>query len=123
MNKRLHELRKSLNLTLDKFGEKISLKKSTLSAIENGTGALTDRTISDICREFNVNEVWLRTGEGEMFVQLSRDEELSRYLGELLKDEDENFKKRLIAALVKFPSDDPFWDTLNDVISNLTNKG
>lgn len=123
MNNRIKEIRKCLGITQTEFGNKISLKPNTISDLEKDKRTVTDRTISDICREFNVNEVWLRSGEGEMFVQLSRDEELSRYLGELLKDEDENFKKRLIAALVKVPSDDPFWDTLNDVISDLTNKG
>lgn len=123
MNERLKILRKELHLTLKKFAEQINLAESTLSKIEHGYGVLTDRTISDICREFNVNETWLRTGEGNMFIELSRDEELSRYLGELLKDEDENFKKRLISALVKVPADDTFWDTLNDIISDLTNKG
>lgn len=123
MNERVKEIRKAKGLTLESFGAKINLGKSQIGKIEKNQATLTDRTISDICRIYNVNENWLRTGEGEMFVQLSRDEELSRYLGELLKDEDENFKKRLIAALVKVPSDDPFWDTLNDVISDLTNKG
>lgn len=68
MNKRIRELRKNLNLTLEKFSEPLGVKKSTLSNIENGRSGLTDRMIKSICREYNVNEVWLRTGTGEMFV-------------------------------------------------------
>ena len=71
IGKRLKTVRKELNLTLDKFGEKIGLKKATLSKMENDTSGLTDQTIMLICREFNVNEEWLRNGTGDMFNPLS----------------------------------------------------
>lgn len=67
LNERVRELRKELNLTLDKFGERIGLKKSALSLIENGKNGITDQVFKSICREFNVNDDWLRTGEGDMF--------------------------------------------------------
>lgn len=66
---RVKEIRKSLGFTLDKFGERIGLKKSALSLIENGKNVLTDGNILSICREYNVNEKWLRDGEGSMFAQ------------------------------------------------------
>lgn len=68
MNERIKLLRKSLGMTLEKFGKHLGVKKSTLSNIESGRSSLTDRMIKSICREYNVNEVWLRTGTGEMFV-------------------------------------------------------
>lgn len=67
MNKRIKELRMALGLTLDAFGEHIGMGKSSVSKIEKGINGTTDQTIKSICREFNVNETWLRTGEGDMF--------------------------------------------------------
>ncbi len=66
MNKRIRALRKNLGLTLDEFGSRIGLKKSTLSLIENEKTNVTEQTIKSICREFNVNENWIRNGEGDM---------------------------------------------------------
>nr|DAM02667.1 MAG TPA: helix-turn-helix domain protein [Caudoviricetes sp.] len=71
MNERVKELRKTLGLTLDKFGERLGVTKQTVSRIENGINNVTDQMFKSICREFNVNENWLRTGEGEMFVPAS----------------------------------------------------
>lgn len=69
MNERIKALRLALGLTLDSFGERIGIGKSSVSKIEKGVNGTTDQTIKSICREFNVNETWLRTGEGEMFRQ------------------------------------------------------
>lgn len=71
-NERLRYLRKDLlGLTLEQFGGRIGLKKNSLSQIENGKNALTDQVFKSICREFNVNENWLRNGFGEMFTEKS----------------------------------------------------
>jgi len=72
---RVKAIRKSakVNLTLEKFGERIGLKKSAVSLIESGKNALTDANIKSICREFNVDYMWLTTGEGEMFVETDDD--------------------------------------------------
>jgi len=67
MNERIKELRKTLGLTLEKFGERLGIKKNTVSQIENGINSITDQMFLAICREYNVNPDWLRTGEGEMF--------------------------------------------------------
>lgn len=63
---RVREVRKSLGLTLEKFGEKIGMKKNSVSQIENGKNNVTDANIKSICREFGINEEWLRTGSGKM---------------------------------------------------------
>lgn len=68
---RLKAARKSLGLTLEKFGEKLGIKKNTLSQLENGVNSLTDQMIRSICREYKVNYDWLVHGEGEMFEDLS----------------------------------------------------
>jgi len=70
---RVREVRKNLGLTLDKFGERIGIKKSALSSIENGRSNLTDANIKAICREFNVDYIWLTTGEGEMLPDFIRE--------------------------------------------------
>lgn len=77
MNKRIKMVRKNANLTLEKFGERIGITASACSTIENGKNGASDQTIRSICREFNVSETWLRTGEGEMYNKLDDDAELN----------------------------------------------
>lgn len=68
MNNRLKEIRSELNLSQEEFGEKIGIKsRAHISALENGKRTITDRIVSDVCREFNVNEDWLRSGLEPMF--------------------------------------------------------
>ncbi|MCI9082272.1 MAG: helix-turn-helix transcriptional regulator [Lachnospiraceae bacterium] len=86
---RVRKVRKNLGLTLDKFGEHIGIKKSALSSIENGKSNLTDANVKSICREFNINDVWLRTGDGEMHTKINDDDRYSLNLGKLSKTENE----------------------------------
>ena len=81
IGERIKELRKSSGLTLEKFGAKICITAQSVSAIEKGINTPADRTISLICREFHVNEDWLRTGTGEMFAK-SYESELERMCAE-----------------------------------------
>lgn len=67
---RVREIRKELGLTLEKFGEKLGVKKNAISQLENGRNALTDQMVKAICREYNVNYDYLMSGEGEMFDDL-----------------------------------------------------
>ena len=86
MNERIKELRKFLNLTMEKFGERLGVKKNSISQIESGNRNLTDQMFLAICREFNVNEEWLRTGKGEMFVEDS-DSIIDKILSEMPLDD------------------------------------
>ena len=70
LSDRIKLLRNELKMTQDDFGSKINLTKFAISNYENGRTGIPDRVISDIIREFNVNESWIRTGEGSMFVEL-----------------------------------------------------
>nr|WP_301910459.1 helix-turn-helix transcriptional regulator [uncultured Blautia sp.] len=83
---RVREIRKALGLTLDKFGDKIGLKKSGLSLIENGRNDLTEVNTKSICREFNVNESWLRDGSGEMFVSSTPYEKAYNRFGYIMEN-------------------------------------
>ncbi len=73
MNERIKNVRKALNLTMEKFGDKIKISKSAVSRLEKGINNPSDQTIGLIVGEFNVNEEWLRTGRGEMFVETKDD--------------------------------------------------
>ena len=89
MNKRINKLRKALGLTLEKFGKRLGVGKSVLSQIENGHCNVTDQMFKSICREFNVNEEWLRDGTGDMF--RLPDDETAALVSDLLEDADDDF--------------------------------
>ena len=99
MNQRIKQLRRSLNLTQQDFAERIGLKQNSIALIESGKRNISNQAVLSICREFNVNETWLRTGEGEMFNALSRDEQIAYRLGATLAGQGDTIQKRLIAAL------------------------
>lgn len=89
VNERVRELRKALDLTLEKFGERLGVSKVAISLIENGKNAVTDQMFKSICREFNVNKDWLCNGVGNMF--LSLEEENASVVGKLLRNQDDAF--------------------------------
>lgn len=102
MNERIKAIRKALDLTMEQFGKRIGLSKSAISLIESGKNGTTDQTITSICREYNVNEHWLRTGEGEMF-DASEASALDR-LAEAYHLDDR--KKAVVSAFLRLsPSD------------------
>lgn len=98
---RVKELRKELDLTLEKFSDPLGVGKTAISNIENGSRNLTNQMIASICREYRVNEEWLRTGEGEMFVKLSPAEEVATYVSDLLEDDGENPLYGIIIQIMK----------------------
>ena len=110
MNERIKSLRKKLGLSQTEFGAKIGVKQTTIAGYENGTRAPIDAVLASICREFDVNETWLRTGEGEMFIPQSRDEEIAAFVADVLKGESPDFRRRLIAVLARMTPDE--WDLL-----------
>lgn len=105
MNNRLKELRKKLNLTQTEFGNNLNLSKSTISGLESGAIALTERNLKEICSKFEVNEIWLKEGIGDVFIDLNADDEFSRLCGTLAGEKDE-FKKKIIKALLKLDEDE-----------------
>ena len=97
---RVKEIRKYLNLTMEKFGERLGVGKTAISKLENNERNLTDQMAISICREFNVSETWLRTGEGEMFKPKPPEDEVGYYVEELLENED-NPLYRVIIEMMK----------------------
>lgn len=117
---RVRELRKELQLTLEKFGKPLGVGKTAISKIENGERGLTDQMILAICREYNVDENWLRTGEGEMFKKLNRQQELAQLTATLFKEEEDSFKSRLIMALAQLNEEE--WELLEEISEKITKK-
>lgn len=120
MNERLKKLRKTLDLTQEKFGAIISVKGNTVAQWESGRNDPTDSAITFICKEFKVNERWLRTGEGEMFIEQTRDEQIEYFVGSLLQGEEDSFKKRLISGLAAL--DENGWKVLEDFLDSIQKK-
>ena len=103
MKERLKKLRSALNLNQQQFSSAINISRSAVAGYETGTINIPDRTIVDICRVFNVNELWLRTGTGEMFRQETNvDVELAHQVGRLINSDDD-FTKRLVLEYLKLP--------------------
>lgn len=101
MKERIKVVRKALGLSQTDFGSKIGVKQGTVAAYESGARIPLDSVIVSICREFNVSERWLRTGEGEMFVQLSREEEITKFAMEIIRDPDSEFQRQLLTTMAR----------------------
>lgn len=103
---RIKELRKTLHLTMEKFGNRLGVKKNTVSQWESGKNAVADQIIKSICREcWNgkfVNEEWLRTGVGEMFLELPQEDEIAGYVSDILENKNTPFYKIIIEIMRTF---------------------
>lgn len=120
MKERLKSLRKSLDLTQQELADRIGIKRNSYANYEIGRNKPIDAIIVSICREFNVNEEWLRHGTGEMFLQKTRSETIASFAGNLMLEEDESFKRRLIEALSEL--DEKEWELLESVANKLIKK-
>ena len=100
---RIREVRKALGLTLEKFGEKIGMKKNSVSQLENGKNSVTEQVVKAICREYNVDYMWLTTGEGEMFVET--DDDFFERIDRIMAGENET-RKNMIKMLLYASDDD-----------------
>jgi transcriptional regulator with XRE-family HTH domain len=120
IGERVKELRKQVNLTQQAFADRLNLKRNTVGSYEVNVVEPSDRTISDICREFNVNETWLRTGEGEMFNQITRSEKITSFLTEITEDEGDDFKRRFVEMLAELEPED--WKLLERMAEKMQKK-
>lgn len=119
MNTRIKEIRKAVNLTQDEFGKRLGISNTAISKIEKGENNVSEQNIISICREFNVNEEWLRNGTGEIFMPRTRNQVITDFLGDLIKEND-TFKKRFIESLAKL--DEQEWDVLKKVVEGMSDK-
>ena len=116
-NTRIRKLRKTLDLTQQAFADRLNIKRNTVATYEAGKSNPSDAAINLICREFNVSEEWLRTGEGEMFRELSRDQELANFFWDVLRGESDDFRKRFISMLSRLDTTD--WEALGRMAEKL----
>ena len=102
-NERVKEIRKTLGLTLEKFGERIGVTRGSMSNIENGNRNLTEQMTKSICREFSVDYMWLTTGEGEMFIDT--DDDFIERIDRIMAGEDEA-RKCLFKFMLELSDED-----------------
>lgn len=116
---RIKELRLALQLNQDEFAEKLNLKRNSITLIETGRRNPSERTIMDICREFDVNDDWLRTGKGDMFIQLPPEDEYFKAATELSKNND---KLAMQAVIDYWKLDDDSKELLKNFIVHIAEK-
>lgn len=101
MNKRIKMVRDSQNLTQDAFGKRIGSARNTIANYENGNRVPSNAVVKSISKEYGVNETWLRTGKGEMFIPITREQEIASLTMKCLEDEPDSFRNRIVSALAK----------------------
>ncbi|MGO5442920.1 helix-turn-helix domain-containing protein [Faecalimonas sp. LCP19S3_D12] len=102
MNERIKRIRHELGLTQTEFAKRIGLKQNSMALIESGKRNTSAQAILSICREYGVNENWLRTGDGEMFEELTEQQKLMKYTGLLLKDKDSAIATAIQTLIVTY---------------------
>ena len=120
MKERIKKIRKELDLTQQEFADRIGIKRNSLANYETGRNTPMDAIVTSICREFDVNEEWLRTGTGEMFIPLDRRSSIAKLTKQLLDEEEDSFKNRLISVLANLTEDQ--WETLAEIAEKLTKE-
>lgn len=116
---RIKEARKSRQLTQQEFADRLGLKQNTVASYEIGRVMPSDRTISDICQKFRVSERWLRTGEGDMFVEGTQREKLESFFADVLATAPDE-RSAFVAALDDLPPE--FWEMVADFARSYTEK-
>lgn len=120
MKERLKQLRKTLDITQQEFADRIGIKRNSYANYETGRNTPIDAIILSICREFNVNEEWIRNGTGEMFVEIDKENQLMMWAGSVLKDESDSFKRRFVNMLMELNESD--WESLEKMCLLLNKK-
>ena len=98
---------------MEQFGDLLGITKASVSRLESGVNNPADITIKAICREFSVNESWLRTGEGEPYIELTRKQKIADFFADVMKDDDESVRVQTIEMFAEFSEDD--WSFLASI--------
>ena len=117
---RIKELRKAKGLTQFEFADRLKVSRSNIASYETGKNELSSAAISLICRTFSVSETWLRTGEGEMFSDTAREEQIAAFMGDVLAAESEDFRKRFVSMLSSLSVDE--WRLIEEKSKELLEK-
>lgn len=114
MKDRIKLIRQNAGMTQQEFAKQIGVSRNTIATYETSVRIPIDAIVLSICREFNINETWLRTGEGNMYMEENPDFMLSKCFGEILREESSSFKKQLILAL--FQMSEREWSLLQNFV-------
>lgn len=117
MNERIRSLIKALKIKQAEFAQRIGVSRPFVSELCSGAKNPSDRTIADICREFGVNERWLRTGEGDMFVNPSREEEVMRFAATVIRNPSSEFQRQALSLLAKLTPEQ--WQLMEEMARKL----
>lgn len=121
MKDRIKTLRKDQDMTQEEFSSKIGLSRNFIAQLESGTKIPSDRTIKDVCRVFDVNEDWLRTGKGDPYIKRTRNQEIAAFMNDVMDLPDEAFKKEFIGRLSRL--DEKGWEALANIVDKLLKEG
>ena len=117
MHERIKAIRKECGLTQQQFADRLNVSRNNIAGYESGNSRPGNSAISLICREFNVNETWLRTGEGEMFVPRDRSDAIAQEVSRFMADHPDGFRERLISLLIRL--DEKQWEVLEQYARQL----
>ena len=123
MNNRIREVREHFKLTQTEFGERLGVSRDVIGNIEYNrlkNPKQKEPIIKLICSTFGVNEIWLRSGEGDMFQAITEDEELAAYLGDVMHDELESFLRRLTMEMENWTQE--VWQMLEEICKRLATE-
>lgn len=118
---RLRKARKALHVTQKDLSEKLSITQAGISSIESGRVNLTDRLAQSIQSNYNINAEWLRTGEGEMFLEPSEDEQLAQFVGEVLAGRPDDLRRAFLVAMAQL--DENGWKCLASFARTVYEEG
>lgn len=119
INTRIAAVIQASGLTKTAFAERVKVSQQHISRLAKD-GTPSDRTIVDICREFGVSEHWLRTGDGEMFVRLSREEEITKFAMSVIRDPNSEFQRDLLATMAKL--EPAQWKLMEQMLDDLISQ-
>ena len=120
MNTRIEAIRKELKMSRAAFGASIGVSGDVINNLERGRVEVKDHMVLLICNEFNVNEDWLRTGEGEMFNPVDFESDLAKFTAKLFTENSDSFKNRLISTLTRLTEEQ--WEVLAKIAEEITKK-
>ena len=123
MNNRIREVREHFKLTQTEFGERLGVSRDVIGNIEYNrlkNPKQKEPIIKLICSTFGVNELWLRSGEGDMFQAMNEDEELAAYLGDVMNDETASFRRRLTMEMKNWTPE--VWQMLEEICKRLATE-
>ena len=118
MKDRIRQIRQNMGMTQKEFAQRIGVSRNTVATYETSTRTPIDAIIISICREFHVNEHWLRTGEGKAYIDINPDLILSQWFGQVLREDELSFKKQLLLKLSNMNDND--WSALEHVLRLIT---